>query len=60
MLAQLKTQEAYYAIEALWYNAYHSMPPKGVSNIQLINNMVADKKKGYSLKHIISYIIPSN
>ena len=60
MFSQLNTQEASVAIEALWYNAYFQMPPKGMSNIQLVNAMVADKKKGYSLKQVFSYIFPKN
>ena len=60
MFDRFNTQEASVAIEALWYNAYFQMPPKGVSNIQLINAMVADKDKGYSLKQVIAYIFPKN
>jgi len=60
MLEKLNTQEASVAIEALWYNAYYQMPPKDLSNIQLINSMVADKDKGYSLKQVFSYIFPKN
>ena len=59
MLQRIHSQEAYFAIEALWYNAYREMPPKGYNNLDLINALVADREKGYTLSDVISYIFPT-
>ena len=55
MLQQMYTQETYYALEALWYNAYGEMPPKNLNNLDLINALAADTDKGYKLADIINY-----
>jgi len=55
MLQRIHSQEAYYALEALWYNAYGEMPPKNLNNLDLINALAADKDKGYKLTDIINY-----
>ena len=58
MLKKIHSQEAYYALEALWYNAYGEMPPKNLNNLDLVNALTADKDQGYKLADIISYIFP--
>ena len=56
MLKKIHSQEAYYALEALWYNAYGEMPPKSLNNSDLVNALAADKDQGYKLADIINYI----
>jgi hypothetical protein len=56
MPQQMYAQETYYALEALWYNAYGEMPPKNLNNLDLINALVADTDKGYKLADVISYV----
>jgi hypothetical protein len=58
MLKKIHSQEANYALEALWYNAYGEMPPKNLNNLDLVNALAADKDQGYKLADIISYIFP--
>lgn len=60
MLERIHSQESYYALEALWYNAYRTMPPENLNNLDLINALAADKDKGYKLADIISYIFEKN
>jgi len=60
MLKLIHAEEVTHALEALYYNAYMTMPPAGVDNVALINQMVADKEKGYSIQDIIRYIFPKD
>lgn len=59
-LTKLETKEVYYALEALYYNAYMTAPPKGKTNAQLITALAADKVHGYELKDIIAYVWPKS
>jgi hypothetical protein len=56
MLQRIHSQEAYYALEALWCNAYGEMPPKNLNNLDLVNALAADKDQGYRLTDIINYV----